>query len=62
MTDDKALFQKELIDRFCRYAKIETTSDENVTDRCPTTEGQRTLIESVAEELKALGVSDTEVD
>jgi len=62
MTDDKALFQKELIDRFCRYAKIETTSDEHVTDRCPTTEGQRTLIDSVAEELKALGVSDTEVD
>ena len=54
--------QQELIDRFCRYVQIETTSDENVTDRCPTTEGQMTLINMIAAELKALGIKDVTVD
>ena len=60
MADKK--IQQELIDRFCRYVQIETTSDENVTDRCPTTEGQLFLIKMIAEELKALGVKDVTVD
>ena len=54
--------QKELIDRFCRYVQIETTSDENVKDRCPTTDGQLTLINLIAKELKGLGIKDVSVD
>ena len=58
---DKSI-QKELVERFCRYVKVETTSDENVKDRCPTTDGQLKLINLIAEELKALGVKDVSVD
>ena len=54
--------QKELLERFCRYVQIATTSDENVGDRCPTTEGQLTLINMIAGELKALGIKDVSVD
>ena len=54
--------QKELIDRFCRYVKVETTSDENVRDRCPTTDGQLELINLIADELKALGIKNVSVD
>ena len=50
------------MDRFCRYVKIETTSDENVKDKCPTTKGQLTLINLVADELRQLGISDVSVD
>ena len=60
MADKK--IQKELIDRFCRYAKIETTSDEKVKDKCPTTKGQLTLINLIADELKGLGIADVSVD
>ncbi len=62
MAGKKNQFQKELIDRFCRYVKIETTSDDNVKDRCPTTEGQLTLISLVADELKKMGFDDVSVD
>lgn len=58
---DKSI-QKELVERFCRYVKVETTSDENVKDRCPTTDGQLKLINLIADELKALGVKDVSVD
>lgn len=54
--------QKELVERFCRYVKVETTSDENVRDRCPTTDGQLKLINLIADELKALGIKDVSVD
>ena len=60
MADKK--IQKELVERFCRYVQIETTSDENVKDKCPTTEGQLTLINLIADELKALGVKEVSVD
>ncbi len=60
MADKK--IQQELIDRFCRYVQIETTSDENVTDRCPTTDGQLTLINLVADDLRTLGIKDVTVD
>ena len=62
MADNKELSQQELIERFCRYAEIETTSDGNVTGRCPTTDGQLKLIGLIADELKALGVQDVSVD
>lgn len=58
---DKSI-QKELVERFCRYVKVETTSDENVKDRCPTTDGQLKLINLISDELKALGVKDVSVD
>ena len=60
MADKK--IRQELIDRFCRYVKVETTSDENVRDRCPTTVGQFTLINMIADELRSLGITDVSVD
>ena len=60
MADKK--IQKELLDRFCRYVQIETASDENIRDRCPTTPGQLTLINQIADELKTLGIKDVKVD
>ena len=60
MADKK--IRQELIDRFCRYVQIATTSDENVTGRCPTTDGQLTLINLVAEDLRAIGIKDVAVD
>ena len=54
--------RKELVERFCRYVQIETTSDANVRDRCPTTDGQLDLITLVARELKGLGIKDVSVD
>ena len=60
MADRK--IQKELLERFCRYVQVETTSDENVTDKCPTTPGQLTLINLIADELKSLGIKDVTVD
>ena len=62
MADKRKLLQDELIDRFCRYAKVETTSDENVRDKCPTTSGQLNLINLIADELRAMGISDVTVD
>ena len=60
MADKK--IQKELIDRFCRYVRVETTSDDTVKDKCPTTDGQLELINMVAAELKEMGVPDVSVD
>ncbi len=60
MADKK--IQKELLKRFCRYVQVETTSDENVTDKCPTTPGQLTLINLIADELRSLGIKDVTVD
>ena len=60
MADKK--IHKELLKRFCRYVQVETTSDENVKDKCPTTDGQLTLINQIADELRSLGIKDVKVD
>ena len=50
-----------LLNRFCRYVKIETTSVEE-TDKYPSSEGQRELGRMLVEELQSLGLIDVSVD
>ena len=47
-----------LLDRFLRYVKINTRSDEEVTDRTPTTENQWDLARLLEKELMDLGMQD----
>jgi len=49
------------VDRFLRYAKIHTQSDEK-NEACPSTECQRDLANLLAAELKELGLEDAAVD
>jgi len=48
---------KSLLDRFCRYVKVETTSVEH-TDQYPSSPGQLELGRLLGEEMKALGLQD----
>lgn len=52
---------EKLIERFLRYVKLETTSDENSKD-CPSTPGQIEFQYMLAEELRSIGMQDVEVD
>lgn len=49
---------QDILDRFIRYAKINTRSDENITDRTPSTENQWDLARLLEKELKDLGMQD----
>lgn len=51
-----------LLDRFFRYVKIDTQSQEGVTDRYPSTEKQKNLCKMLVEELKILGLDDAVMD
>lgn len=51
----------KLIDRFIRYAKIDTQSDEN-SKSCPSTKGQLVLAGLLADEMKSIGLKDVSVD
>lgn len=53
---------KSLIDRFLRYIKIDTQSDDTVTDKFPSTEKQLILSHILVEELKELGLKDVTID
>lgn len=48
-----------LLDRFCRYVKVETTAVEE-TDQYPSSPGQWDLARLLAEELKQIGAQDVE--
>jgi tripeptide aminopeptidase len=50
-----------LLDRFLRYVKIDTRSDENSTS-CPSTAKQWDLLRLLHEELLALGLMDATID
>lgn len=50
-----------LLDRFCRYVRVETTANEDTTDY-PSTPGQLDLSRMLADELKALGLADVSMD
>ena len=50
-----------LLDRFCRYVKVETTSVEQ-TDAYPSCPGQREFAAMLADELRALRLEDVSVD
>lgn len=52
---------KELLERFLRYVRIETTSDRHI-EEIPSTPAQWELARLLAEELKVLGLSDIHLD
>ncbi|HOP03375.1 MAG TPA: peptidase T [Tenuifilaceae bacterium] len=51
-----------LVDRFLRYIKIDTQSDDTVTDKFPSTEKQLVLSRMLVNELKELGLTDVTID
>jgi len=51
-----------LLDRFLRYVKINTRSDEEVTDRTPTTENQWDLAHLLEQELKDMRMEDVHLN
>lgn len=53
-----SIASQNIIDRFIRYAKINTRSDESCADQVPSTERQVVFLKDLAEELKELGLSD----
>lgn len=52
----------DVLDRFLRYVKVWTTSEDGVEDRYPSTERQKDLLSMLVEELKGLGLKDAEMD
>lgn len=52
---------EKLVERFVRYAKINTRSDE-ASKTCPSTPGQSELANMLAEELKEAGLQDISID
>ncbi|PAV30563.1 peptidase T [Virgibacillus profundi] len=53
--------KKDIIERFTKYVKINTQSDES-NDSTPSTPGQFDLANLLAQELKEIGMEDTAVD
>lgn len=53
--------KEEIIERFTTYVKVDTQSDESV-DTCPSTPGQLTLGNMLADELKSIGMQDAAID
>lgn len=54
-------YDHTVTERFLRYVRIDTESDEN-SPTCPSTEKQKDLSRLLVEELKAMGVEDAELD
>ena len=52
---------EKLVERFIRYARVNTCSDEN-SKTCPSTAGQTVLARMLAGELKEIGLQDVTVD
>ncbi len=52
---------EKIVERFVRYAKINTRSDET-SKTCPSTPGQSELANMLAEELKEAGLQDISID
>ena len=61
MTNDNEEIRKELLERFIRYAKIETTSDRHGTV-IPSTPGQLDLAKILLDELGSFGIGDIHFD
>ncbi len=53
--------REKLVERFLRYVKVHTTSDEE-SNTFPSTERQIEFAKMLVEELKSLGVKDVELD
>lgn len=54
-------YQYSVVDRFVKYARIDTQSDPT-SETCPSTEKQKDLSRLLVEELKAIGIEDAELD
>ncbi len=52
---------EKLVERFLKYVKIESTSDENNKD-CPSTPSQMEFQKMLADELKEIGLEEIELD
>ncbi len=52
----------DVVERFVRYAKVWTTSEEGIEDRYPSTERQKDLLRLLVVELKKLGLKDVSMD
>ena len=50
-----------VLDRFLRYVRFDTQSDE-FSETCPSTNKQRTLGAALVEEMKAMGITDAYMD
>ena len=61
MKSDDHWLSREIIDRFLRYVKIETTSDRHQTTT-PSTECQWDLLHLLKEELEEIGIRDVQLD
>ena len=53
--------RQQLFERFLRYVKVDTRSDES-SESSPTTEKQKDLSRMLVEELKTLGCDDAEMN
>jgi tripeptide aminopeptidase len=52
---------EKITERFIRYARINTQSDDN-SEACPSTQGQMVLANMLAQEMKVMGMHDVSVD
>ena len=55
------IMNKELVERFLTYVKIDTQSDEN-SQTCPSTEKQFDLLNLLKEELQSIGMEEITLD
>lgn len=53
--------RNEIIERFTSYVQLDTQSNEDSTT-CPSTSGQLVLAQKLAEELKAIGLTEVNID
>ena len=58
---DFTIYSYTVVDRFLRYAKIDTQSDPDSLT-CPSTDKQKNLSRLLLDELKAMGIMDAELD
>jgi len=57
------MFRTELLERFLRYVKVDTMSDNHLAEtKHPSTEGQWDLLRMLEKELKGMGIKDVELD
>ncbi len=54
--------KQSLVNRFLNYIKIDTQSDDTVTDKFPSTDKQINLSNLLVKELQDLGLSDVSID
>ncbi len=57
------MFKKEVLNRFLRYAVVDTMSDEALAEtRHPSTDGQWELLRMLKSELEEMGADDVALD